>query len=167
MQGELIKKRCNFSEELAQLEATEELDGLDSEQMTRKVWLLKENLQLLDQEESYWVNRCHETGLLKGDNNTSYFHKIANGRRRKNTVISLEDGDEIIEGDENLLRHATEYYTNLFGPEEDHRIHIDQSLWNEIEQVSDLDNENLCRHFTEQEIKDALFQMKKKQGCWP
>jgi hypothetical protein len=52
--------------------------------------------------------------LLKGDNNISYFHKIANGRRRKNTIISLENDGEQIEGDENLLKHATEYYTTFF-----------------------------------------------------
>jgi hypothetical protein len=51
---------------------------------------------------------------LNGDNNTSYFHKIANGRKRKNIVLSLKKDGEII-GDENLLKHATEYYTNLFG----------------------------------------------------
>jgi len=82
-------------------------------------------------------------------------------------VISLEDNGEIIEGDENLLKHATDYYTNLFGPEVDHNIHIDQTLWNEIEKVSELDNEFLCRPFSEKEIKNALFQIeKKKQSCW-
>jgi mannosylglycoprotein endo-beta-mannosidase len=83
---------------------------------------------LLDQEETYWVNRCHENWLLKGDNNTSYFHKIANGRKRKNNVVSLENNGELIEGDENLLKHATDYYKELFGLEEDHNIHIDHAL---------------------------------------
>ena len=64
LQGELRKKRGIVSEELAQLESTEEVDGLDAEQMAREVWLLKENLHLLDQEEAYWLNRCHETWLL-------------------------------------------------------------------------------------------------------
>lgn len=105
--------------------------------------------------------------MLKGDNNTSYFHKIANGRRRKNTVITLENNGETIEGDENLLKHATEYYTTLFGPEEDHNIHIDQSLWEELEQVTNQDNEALCRPFSESEIKDALFQMEKNKAARP
>lgn len=136
------------------------------DQMSRKVWLLKEYLQLLDQEESYQISRCHENWLLKGDNNTSYFYKVANGRKRKNTVISLEDNGNFIEGDENLLKHTTEYYTNLFGPEEEHNIHINQSLWDECEKVSDLDNENLCRPFTEQ-VKSALFQMEKHKVAGP
>jgi mannosylglycoprotein endo-beta-mannosidase len=114
--------------ELAYLESVEKSVGLNTEQVTRKVCLLSEFFQLLDQEETYWYNRCHEMWLLQGDNNTSYFHKIANGRRRKNTIISLENDGEQIEGDENLLKHATEYYTTLFGPEQDYNIHIDQSL---------------------------------------
>jgi mannosylglycoprotein endo-beta-mannosidase len=77
------KKRNYISEELVQIESLEEAGTLNFEQLARKVWLLKEYLLLLDQEESYWVNRCHENWLLKGDNNTSYFHKIANGRKRK------------------------------------------------------------------------------------
>jgi len=105
--------------------------------------------------------------LLKGDNNTSYFHKIANGRRRKNTVVSLEKDGEIIQGDENLLNHATDYYTNLFGPEEDHNIHIDQSLWDEVDKVLDEDNEKLCKPFSEQKIKDALFQTERNKAAGP
>jgi len=96
--------------------------------MARKVWLIKESLQLLDQEESYWVKRCHEQWLLKGDSNTKYFNSIANGRKRKNSVLFLESDGIVIEGDENLLKHATEYYADLFGPAEDHNICIDNSI---------------------------------------
>jgi hypothetical protein len=104
---------------------------------------------------------------LKGDSNTSYFHRIANGRKRKNTVLSLVKDGEIIEGDENLLKHATEYYTNLFGPEEDHDIHIDQNLWNETPRVTECDNEELCKPFTEAEIKEALCQMEINKATSP
>jgi hypothetical protein len=117
------------------LEALEELNGLDAEQVILKTKLISENLELLDQEESYLFNRSHEQWLLKGDNNTSYFYRIANGRKRKNIVISLEHDGNTIEGDENLLKHATEYYAELFGPEVEHNVQIYQSLWNELEQV--------------------------------
>jgi hypothetical protein len=122
-------------------------------------------LDLLDQEETYWHNRCHEEWLLKGDNNTKYFHRIANGRKRKNTVISLEHDGNIIKGDENLLKQATDYYTNLFGLGEDHEIHIDNNLWAELDQVSEEDNRLLCEPFSESEIKLALFQMEKNKAA--
>lgn len=99
-QGELRKKRKLVSEERADLESIEEIDGLTSDQTMRKMWLTKESLQLLDQEEAYWLNRCHEQWLMKGDSNSKYFHTIANGRKRKNTFISLENDGVLIEGDE-------------------------------------------------------------------
>jgi hypothetical protein len=131
------------------------------------VWPVKESLSLLDQEESYWHNRCHEEWLLKGDNNTKYFHRIANGRKRKNIVISLECDGNIIEGDENLLKHATEYYSELFGPTDEHNIHLDDSIWAEVEHVSEADNKQLCCPFSENEIKETLFQMEKNKVAGP
>lgn len=73
----------------------------------------------------------------------------------------------LIEGDESLLKHATEYYTDLFGPTEDHNIHIDKSLWAELEQVSEEDSRLLSRPFSETEIKEALFQMEKNNAAGP
>jgi mannosylglycoprotein endo-beta-mannosidase len=167
LQGELKKKRKEIIEELVKLEALEESGDLNNELYSRKMLLIKENFSLLDQEESYWHKRCHEEWLLKGDNNTKYFHKIANGRKRKNTIISLEKDGNIIEGDENLLNHATEYYANLFGPEEEHNIHIDSSLWAELAQVTDHDNPLLCSPFSESEIKEALFSMERNKVAGP
>jgi hypothetical protein len=132
LQGKLRKKRAFISDESSKLETIEELHDLDDHQYTQKMNLIKQSLALIEQEETYWLNRCHEQCLLKGDNNTSYFRKIANGRKRKNTVLSFEKDVLIIEGDEDLLQHATEYYSELFGPEESHDIHIDSNLWAEL-----------------------------------
>ena len=65
------------------------------------------------------------------------------------------------------MRHATEYYTKLFGPEEDHNIHIDQSLWNELEKVSNLDNELLRRLSLNKKSKMLCFQMGKNKAAGP
>jgi hypothetical protein len=40
-----------------------------------------ELLQILDEEELYWFKRCQENWLLKGDNNTDFFHHAANGKK--------------------------------------------------------------------------------------
>jgi hypothetical protein len=128
---------------------------------------MREYLSLLDQEESYWHKRCHEEWLLKGDNNTKYFRKIANGHKRKNTIISLDKDGSIIEGDKNLLNHATEYCSDLFGPGENHNIHIDPNVWVEVEKVTDFDNSLLCSPFSENEIKYALFSMERNKAAGP
>ena len=123
------KKRKDYQSELGMLESIEEEVGLSADQIDRKTWLLIENLKSLEQEEIYWCERSHQTWLLKGDNNTSYFHKCANGRKRKNNIISLECDGQLIEGDENLLKHASEYYTDLFGPPVEYEVQMDPEIW--------------------------------------
>ena len=167
MQGELRKKKKELQIELSTLEELEEISTLSRGQIMRKQWVICENLKLLEQEEVYWLQRSHETWLLKGDSNTEYFHKCANGRKRKNLVISLEKDGELIEGDENLLKHASEYYSELFGPVPQHDIHMDCSIWNNTFKLSETDNDALCRPFSETEIKASLFQMEKNKAPGP
>jgi mannosylglycoprotein endo-beta-mannosidase len=111
------------------LEELEESNSLSTNQWQRKTWLISENLKFLDQEELYWHNRSHETWLLYGDLNTNFFHRVASGRKRKNTILSFEHGDNTIEGDENLLTHATDYYSDLFGHVPAFNIQLSEHLW--------------------------------------
>ena len=86
------------------------------------------------------------------------FHRVANnGRRRRNTIISLVNGGKIIERDENLLSHATEYYKKLFGTSEGNSFPLDPDLWRESEEVLNEDNNWLVGPFSEEDIKFALF----------
>ena len=128
---------------------------------------MSENLKSLEKEEMYWYERSHETWLLQGDNNTSYFHKCANGRKRKNNIISLEKDGCMIEGDENLLKHASEYYSDMFGPPIEYNVQLDPTLWEGLSSVSDEENALLCRPFSETEIKEALGQMEKNKAAGP
>jgi hypothetical protein len=41
---------------------------------------------------------------------------VANGRKQKNYIVMLKDGEINIEGTANLLKHAMEFYKNLFCP---------------------------------------------------
>jgi hypothetical protein len=58
---------------------------------------------------------------------------VANGRKaKKNTIFSLESEDNVIKGDDELLKHATEYYKNL-GPEINNFIPLDPEMWGQEE----------------------------------
>jgi hypothetical protein len=70
----------------------------------------------MDEEELHWYKRSYENWLLKGDNNTEFFHRIASGKRRKQTLFSLMDGDKRLARTDIILNHATDYYKMLFGP---------------------------------------------------
>ena len=65
---------------------------------------------------SYFSSRSQSIlWLLEGDLNTGFFHRIANGKRRKNTIFSIQnDGMEVDETCK-ILDLAIEYYKGLFG----------------------------------------------------
>jgi hypothetical protein len=134
---------------------------LTLEQMHRKVHINNILYSIMEDEELYWLKRSHGTWLHKGDNNTEFFHMVTNGRKRKNTIISFIRDDDRIEGDDNLLKHATEYYKELFGKGSGDNFALDPNFWREDEKVTENDNSDLTKPFTEKEIKNALDQMEK------
>jgi hypothetical protein len=75
---------------------------------------------------------------------------VANGKKRKNTVFSPQDGENEIEGDENLMKHATLYYKNLFGPSDCPNLSLDPSCWKEEEKITAAENELLKRDFSKE-----------------
>lgn len=65
------------------------------------------------------------------------------------------------------MKLATEYYKSLFGPGGGNTFEISDSLWQEDERVSDLENLDLIKPFQEEEVKFALFEMEKNKASGP
>jgi mannosylglycoprotein endo-beta-mannosidase len=152
---------------LLSLEQAKENDFLSLDQVNRKVLINTQLLDMLVDDELYWLKRSHENWLHKGDLNTDYFHRVANGRRRKNTILSLNNKNSVIEGDENMLKHATNYYNELFGPGIGNTFPLDPRLWKDNEKVNEEDNHILTQPFSEEEVKHALFQMEHNKAAGP
>ncbi|GMI73050.1 hypothetical protein HRI_000974300 [Hibiscus trionum] len=69
----------------------------------------------LDKEEIFWEQRARSNWLKHGDRNTSFFHRCASQRRRKNKVKSLENvNGEVCSEDNEMLEVATNYFSSLF-----------------------------------------------------
>ena len=86
---------------------------------------------------------------------------FAKGKKRKNTIFSLEDSDSIIKEQNQLLEHATWYYKTLFGPSIDPIMEMDSDCWEDNEKISEADNAKLTSPFSEEEVKRTIFDMEK------
>jgi hypothetical protein len=96
-----------------------------------------------------WYQRSKMDKLLKGDNNTKYFHLVANGRHRKTRIFQLEDNAQIIEGDDHLKSYITQFYKGLFGPSDNAHFLLDENRNIGIPQITTEDNDHLIASFIE------------------
>lgn len=118
-------------------------------------------------EETYWFKRSPENWLLKGDGNTEFFHPIVNERKRQSKILCLEENGSKIEGEDEILKHASDYCSNLFGPALGNLFTAEQDIWPLDKNLSEEENEILCKPFSEEEIKHALFEMEKNKAAGP
>ncbi|XP_062010699.1 uncharacterized protein LOC133727086 [Rosa rugosa] len=115
---------------------------------------------LLSQEETFWKQRSKVQWLKEGDRNTGFFHRKAANRKRKNLIPGLYDEDGTwCEDDAGMERIVSSYFTKMFTASELDFEAMDTTISAIQPCVSHEMNEELCRQYTREEIKCALFQM--------
>ena len=121
-------------------------------------YLKKRLVHLLREEEIKWYERAKVK---------TFFHLVANVKHRKQHIFRLEQEDGIIVGDTNLKNYITNYYKNLFGQPEANNFSLVESRIEDIPQVSAEENIMLTSPFTEEEVKQAVFQMEHNKAPGP
>ena len=132
--------------------------------------LLEANLEnLMEAGEIYWRERGGEKWLLEGDANTCFFHLVANGRRRKKTILSLDTGNEgEATSDPNQIQKLIyDYYKQIFGRQQARFVGLSENVWAEHGRFSNLDNDELLKPFSIEEVKKTVFSMKENTAPRP
>jgi hypothetical protein len=118
----------------------------------------RELCELFEREEVMAKQRSRVDWLKEGDRNTSFFHARASARRRTNKIKALirEDGSRCTDTAE-IKVQVENFYGNLFSSEPcDSTESIIDSMDGKV--TADM-NASLCKPYTNEEIKTALFQM--------
>lgn len=87
--------------------------------------------------------------ILDGDDNTRFFHLVANGKDRKQHIFKIEQEDGIIFGNTKLKNYITNYYKGLFRQPQDNNLSLLESQINDIPHVTYVENDMLTTAFTE------------------
>jgi hypothetical protein len=83
---------------------------------------------ILTYEETIWQQRRNEQWVLKGDSNSGFFHSVANGRKRKRTIFSLDFEAGEISDPKALREHVECYYKHLFGREDRGKTSLQEDI---------------------------------------
>lgn len=101
--------------------------------------------------------RSRDKEIKEGDRNTRYFHAVANQRRRKKNISSLEGPNGAVEETKDMLNIAVDFYKNLFGKKNILNKSLDNNFWKENERVTAAENDFLGAPFSDFEVKEAIF----------
>jgi mannosylglycoprotein endo-beta-mannosidase len=142
--------------QIKDLDAKADLSGLDEEDWAFRYHLEDELLNILCAEDEYWRQRGRQNWILQGDANTTYFHAIANGRRRKCAIRSLISEEGEIFGQQAIQEHIYKFYLELMGSEEPKFLKLASNCWAEEGRVSREDNDALALSFTMEELEEVI-----------
>lgn len=121
-----------------------------------KKWARLEALRLKNKAKDKWLD--------EGDNNTGYFHRSANQRRRQNFISCLVIDGEIQEDSEVIKSHIGDYYAGLY------KENIAQRPFMEYVQfstISSVDKVRLESTISEEEILGTIKEMERNKAPGP
>ena len=141
-------------ERLQLLEARDSLHE-DAEEIQR---VKKEINEVLMREEIMWNQRSRALWIKWGNRNTRFFHATANQRRRKNSIVGLQDANGVWNEDkEGIERIIMDYFTSIY--RSDQPASFEDSLSAITNRVSTDMNAELIAEFRAEEVWNALQQM--------
>jgi hypothetical protein len=158
------KEKKEILNTLDSLDKKAEICPLDSHERDYKQYLNNRLVEMLREEEIKWYQWAKVKELLEGDSNTKYFQLIANGKHRKTRIFQLQHDETIIEGQEELSGYITNFYKELFATPSGSSCTLDKAQVVDINQMMEEENNLLIHSFTEEEVREVVFQMENNKA---
>lgn len=116
---------------------------------------------ILRYKEMFWKQKSKFRWIKEGDGHTSFFHRVVNGRKRKNVISKLTMGGVEVTNFEDIAHVANDFFVDLYTRELVLRPRIDNLFSNALPiELA----EALVSPFTEDEIRLAIFSMDKDKS---
>jgi hypothetical protein len=131
--GLVKKEKQHLLKMIDDLDKKAEFTCLSPNELESKSFANDRLANILREEEVRIFQRAKVNHLLEGDDNTKYFHLVANGKHRRQRIYSLEDvNGGCITDEEELKNHITRYYKNLFGKPDTSSTKLNESIIHDI-----------------------------------
>ena len=147
-----FRKKCLLSELLG-LDAREDLSSLSHEDQTRHTQIKGEITHLASLEEISWRQKSRFLFVKEGDNNTHFFHWVANSHRRTNYLRGIEVDGVLYEDEEEVWSKVVHFYQSLYTKSDTWRPFMDGLEFTSIGEDKRLELE---RDFSKEEVVNVL-----------
>nr|CAN71342.1 hypothetical protein VITISV_002439 [Vitis vinifera] len=175
--GNVSVRKDATLEELNYWDSLERLGSLSEEDRSSQQIARDEFSHCAILEEISWRQKSRALWLKEGDNNTKFFYRMTNARRRRNFINSLTVRGVWLVKEEELKEGIGSYFKSLFEEPQVRRLDVESSFFKTLDS---LDNEILEGHFSEEEVSKALsdlggdkalgsdgFTLAFWKFCWP
>jgi hypothetical protein len=112
--GDVGVRRQHLECKLQALDAKESLASLSDEERLRREDYKLELEKVAHLEEVSWRQKSRVLWLKEGDNNTKFFHKMANSHRRYNYMERVEVAGVVYEEDSAVREKLVHFYKSLY-----------------------------------------------------
>ena len=102
--------------------------------------------------------------IKEGDNNTKFFHKVVNSRRRYNHISMLKVNGVIYEDKSEIADQAVQFYKNLYKETEEWRPFVEGL---EFDQLEGLKRDWLERKFEKEEVLRVVKELEGDKAPGP
>ena len=123
--------------------------GLSEVELGERAMLRSQIQNLLSLEEVSWRQKSRMLYIKEGDNNTKFFHRVANSQRRYNHISMLEVNGVIYEDESKMADQAVQFYKNLYKESEEWKPFVEGL---EFDQIEGLERDWLEWRFEQEEI---------------
>ena len=129
--GDVGRQKKELLEAFRFLDAKEGEFGLFDDEIHERVVVRSQVENLLSLEEISWRLKLRML-CIKGDNSTTFFHKVANSCRRYNHLNILEVEGVIYEEESEVVDQEVKFYKNLYQETEEWRPFVEGLEFDQI-----------------------------------
>ena len=112
--GNVVHQKKELLEALKLLDVKEGELSLFEVELGERAMLRSQIQNLFSLEEVSWRQKSRMLCIKEGDNDTKFFHKMANSRRRHNHISMLEVDGVIYEDESEMADQAVQFYKKLY-----------------------------------------------------
>ena len=162
--GNVGRRKKELLGALEVLDAKEGVLGLTETERVERNEARSQVEQLLSLEEISWRQKSRMLCIKEGDNNTKFFHMMANSHRRSNHQSFLEVDGVIYEDGAEVAAQVVQYYKTLYQESEEWRPFVEGL---EFDQIGESERGWLERRFEKDEILSVVRDMEGDKAPGP